>query len=74
MSKILLIIRQIKKSLYKNCIKTKVINNINKVFNNKIKYIYPIPNKLGTGYQQTNKLYYYYYKIIKINRRVKNVN
>ena len=63
-----------KRYMHKNSIKTKVINNINKVFNNKIRYINPIPDKLDTEYQQTNKLYYYYYKIIKINRRVKNVN
>jgi len=74
MPKILSIIYQTKKSLDKNSIKTKVINNINKVFNSKTIYINSIPNKLNIRYQQTDKLYYYYYKTIKTNRRIKNVN
>jgi len=65
MPKILSIIYQIKKSSNKNSIKLKVINSINKVFNNKTKYINSIPNKLNIRYKQNNIPYYCYYKKIK---------
>lgn len=75
MSKILSIIYQTKFFLNKNSIKAQVINNIDKVFNNKNRCINSTQNKPNTRYQQTNRYYYYCYKKIRINnRRMKNVN